>query len=134
MKIQTKNILIRFITYVISFTLMNYGLFSFGLWSLNPNKWGDNARIFSSIFEIVLIVLATGLTKSDFQQYMLKNKNIIFELYYILLIVGLTIIYNFCLGVPHTITSIFNIIIIGFAANKIAKQHNIINKNRKENK
>ena len=67
MKIQTKNILIRFITYVISFTLMNYGLFSFGLWSLNPNKWGDNARIFSSIFEIVLIVLATGLTKSDFQ-------------------------------------------------------------------
>ena len=65
---------------------------------------------------------------------MLKNKNIIFELYYILLIVGLTIIYNFCLGVPHTITSIFNIIIIGFAANKIAKQHNIINKNRKENK
>lgn len=55
--------------------------------------------------------------------------NRIFKWFYVIFIVGIAAIVNYCFNIPQSILSAFNLLIIGIAAYKIAEQYNQLKKN-----
>ena len=52
------------------------------------------------------------------------GSNRFFKWFYTILITGLAAIINYCFDIPQPILSVFNLLLIAIAANKIADQHN----------